>query len=189
MEARGKSKGGWFNTRQLTLIALVLLLVDLWTAPYSWGTSRVEPGETARFLATQPEPGLVMEMPLTASQSGPLLFQETYYGPDKPIAYGYDTFEPKAWKDARPALENFPSDSSLDVLGEWGVRYVVVSANAYGADWPGTLEFLQSLPRLKYLQTVQETRTWEVDPAVLDAQPDFLQYFEPDTQAIFELLP
>lgn len=187
--ARSKAGKGSFNTRQLTLIALVLLIVDLWTAPYSWGSSTVEPSETARFLSTQPEPGLVMEMPLTASQSGPLLFQETYYGAGKPIAYGYDTFEPKPWKEARPALENFPDDASLDVLKNWGVRYVVVSANAYGADWPGTLEYLRSLPRLEYLQTVQESRTWDVDPAVLDVQPDFLQYFEPDTQAIFRLSP
>lgn len=180
---------GRFNSRQLTLIALTFLLIDLWTAPYSWGASPVGPSDTARFLQTQPEPGLVMQMPLTASQSGPLLFQETYYGEGKPIAYGYDTFEPKAWKDARPALENFPEDASLDVLTQWGVRYVIVSANAYGADWPGTLDYLKSLPRLKLLQTVRETRSWDVDPAVLDAQPDFLPYFEPDTQAIFQLIP
>jgi hypothetical protein len=176
------------NSNQLTLIALLLMLTDLWTSPYSWGTSRVEPSETARFLAAQTQPGLVMQMPLTASQSGPLLFQESYYGRGKPIAYGYDTFEPQPWREARPALEEFPGDAALDVLQEWGVRYIAVSANAYGADWPGTLDFLQSLPRLRLLQTIQETRIWEVDPAVLDSQPEFLQYFEPDTQAIFELV-
>jgi hypothetical protein len=188
MRARAKSSNLRFHPRQFTLVALLLLLIDLWTSPYSWGTSRVEPTETARFLAAQPQPGLVMQMPLTASQSGPLLFQETYYSPGKPIAYGYDTFEPQPWREARPALEAFPDDASLDVLHGWGVRYIAVSANAYGADWPGTLDFLRSLPRLRLLQTVQEARTWEVDPAVLDAQPELLQYFEPDTQAVFELV-
>lgn len=188
LQTRPHASTGKFAPNQLTLFAILFVLVDLWTSPYSWGTSRVEPSETARFLSAQPQAGLVMQMPLTASQSGPLLFQETYYGPGKPIAYGYDTFEPEPWREARPALENFPDDAALDVLAEWGVRYIVVSANAYGADWPGTLEYLQSLPRLSYMETVQETRTWEVDPAVLDAQPDFLQYFEPDTQAIFELV-
>jgi hypothetical protein len=188
MLARARSSKGRLGPAQLTLIALLVLLVDLWTSPYSWGTTRVEATETARFLAAQPEPGPVMQMPLAASQSGPLLFQETYYGPGKPIAYGYDTFEPQPWREARPALENFPDDEALDVLRDWGVRYIVVSANAYGADWPGTLEYLQSLPRLRHLQTIQETRSWEVDPAVVDAQPELLQYFEPDTQAVFELV-
>jgi hypothetical protein len=188
MRAYDASPRWRLNSNQLTALALVFILADLWTAPYSWGTSRVEPSETARLLAEQPEPGLVMQMPLTASQSGPLLFQESYYGPGKPIAYGYDTFEPQPWREARPALEEFPNDAALNALREWGVRYIVVSANAYGADWPGTLDYLRSLPRLRLLQVVQEDRTWEVDPAVLDAQPEHLQYFEPDTQAIFELV-
>ena len=172
----------------LTLVAICLLLADFWTSPYRyvWGTTHVEPSETAKFKATLP-PGLVMQMPLAASQSGPLLFQETYYG--KPIAYGYDTFEPAPWKAARPSLETFPHEQALDVLHSWGVRYVVVSAKAYGADWPGTLEYLKGLPRLKDLQHIQEHRIWDVDPALLDDQPDLLQYAEPDTVEVFELLP
>jgi hypothetical protein len=175
------------RARQFTMLALVLLLIDLWTAPYSWGTSQVEPTATGSFVASLPDPGLVMQMPLTASQSGPALFQETYYGAGKPIAYGYDTFEPIPFRDARPALQNFPDDVALDVLHGWGVRYIVVSANAYGADWPGTLDFLKTKPRLRLLQTIPETRAWNVDPAVLDAQPELEQYFEPDTFAVFEL--
>jgi hypothetical protein len=172
----------------LTLVALCLLLVDFWTAPpgYSWGTTRVEESETAKFLATQPQ-GLVMQMPLMSSQSGPLLYQRINYG--KPIAYGYDTFEPAGWSAERGNLAAFPDVKALDVLQNWGVRYIVVSANAYGADWPGTLNYLESVPRLKHLQDVQEHRTWDVNPAVLDAQPFLLQYAEPDTMAVFELLP
>ena len=101
---------------------------------------------------------------------GPLLYQEVYYG--KPIAYGYDTFEPVPFRKARADLNAFPDPKALNVLQSWGVRYVVVSANAYGADWPGTLDYLESLPALKHLGDFQEQRTWQVDPAVLDAQPD-----------------
>jgi len=182
---RGVANAG--RARQLTLAALVLVMIDLWTAPYSWGTSMVAPTATGKYVASLPDPGLVMQMPLAASQSGPALFQETYYGAGKPIAYGYDTFEPIPFRDARPALQTFPGDVALDVLHGWGVRYIVVSANAYGADWPGTLDFLQTLPRLHLLKTVDEARTWNVDPGVVDAQPELLQYFEPDTLAVFEL--
>ena len=106
----------------LATLALVVLLADIWTPPYTWGSSRVEPTETARFLAAAP-PGLVMQMPLEASQSGPAHWQGQYY--KKPIAYGFDTFEPPEWAPVRPALEDFPSDACLDVLRSWGVRYMV----------------------------------------------------------------
>ncbi|MEO8287848.1 MAG: glycosyltransferase family 39 protein [Chloroflexota bacterium] len=185
-----ESKRPWLakNARWLTLVAICAIMADFWTSPYTyaWGTSQVEASQTAMYIAMQ-APGAVMQMPLAASQSGPLLYQGTYYG--KPIAYGYDTFEPTGWKAERPALESFPDPASLDVLQRWGVRYLVVSSNAYGADWPGTSDFLKTLPRLKFVGDFQEHRTWDVDPAVLDAQPELLQYAEPDTMAVFELAP
>jgi hypothetical protein len=104
------------------------------------------------------------------------------------VAYGYDTFEPPQWRRERPALESFPEDASLDVLRGWGVRYVVVSANAYGADWPGASAYLKSLPRLRHLADFDEQRAWEVDPAVADARPDMVEYLVPDTFSLFELV-
>jgi hypothetical protein len=88
-------------------LAMILLLADLWSAPYTWGSSRVEPTEISRFIAGLP-PGLVMQMPLESSQSGPALWWETYYGPEHPIAYGFDTFEPPEWRPVRSTLEEFP---------------------------------------------------------------------------------
>jgi hypothetical protein len=176
----------WTNRANwLTLLALVLVLVDFLAAPYSWGTSRVFPTNVARYLAEVP-PGIVIHMPLTSALNGPALFAATNYG--KPVAYGYDTFEPGPWREQRPALVRFPEDAALDVLRSWGVRYVVVSANAYGADWQGTSEFLRSLPRLRHIADFQEARAWEVDPAVVDARPDMEEYLAPDTFSLFELV-
>jgi hypothetical protein len=169
----------------LGTLALALLLADLWTAPYIWGWSKVEPTETAKFLAAQPE-GLIMQMPLESSQSGPALWQEVYYG--KPIAYGFDTFEPPEWAPVRDRLEQFPADSALDVLRDWGVRYIVVSANAYGEDWANEKAGLDSNPRLKLLITNIERRIWHVDPAPLDARPDMQRFVLPDTLVVYELL-
>lgn len=177
----------WLRMRPLfaTLVAAVLILADFWTGPYSWGTTTVQPTATAQYLAQQ-SPGTVMQMPLLSSQSGPALFQHIYY--NKPIAYGYETFEPVQWAAKRDQLEDFPSDRCLDVLASWGVRYIVVSANAYGADWLGMLQQLKSLPRLRYLAGFNEDFTWNVDPAVLDARPDMDDYAQPDTPAVFELV-
>lgn len=177
----------WLRARPVfsTAVAAALLLLDFWTGPYAWGTSRVEPGVTDTFLAVQPA-GLVMRMPLASSQSGPALYSRVFYG--KPIAYGYETFEPPEWSKARPALEAFPADPSLDALKGWGVRYILVSGNAYGSDWPGTLAYLKSLSRMRYMAAFHERGTWDVDPQVLDARPDMEEYAAPSTFAVFELL-
>ena len=170
----------------LTLVASILLLADFWTGPYSWGTSRVQPTEASRFLAAAPA-GTIMQMPLNSAVTGPALYRATDYG--KPISYGYDTFEPTEWREARDELATFPEAPALNTLRSWGVRYIVVSANAHGADWPGTSDFLLSLPDLRHLGDFPEARVWEVDPAVVDARPDMEEYLVPDTHAVFELLP
>ena len=168
----------------LTLVALCLLLADFWTGPYSWGTSRVEASAAESFLASSPV-GSIIQLPLTSALTGPALFRASRYG--KPIAYGYDTFEPPPWHEARPALAEFPAANSLQTLRGWGVRYVVVSANAYGADWEGTLAYLKTVAGLKYMDSFGLPRTWDVDPGVLDARPDMEEYALPDTLAVFEL--
>jgi hypothetical protein len=168
-----------------TLVLALLLMIDFWTAPYAWGTTRVEAGETARFLAQQP-PGTVMQMPLDASQSGPALYRRVTSG--KPVAYGYETFEPPAWRARRDELQQFPEGASLAVLREWGVRYIVVSGKPYGADWPGVLDYLKSLPQVRYLATFEDRSPWTVDPQVLDARPDMVEYAMPENNAVFELV-
>jgi hypothetical protein len=173
------------NPHFATIVLALLLMIDFWTGPYAWGTTRVEASDTARFLSQQP-PGTVMQMPLDASQSGPALYRRVTSG--KPVAYGYETFEPPAWHARRDELQEFPEGESLDVLSEWGVRYLVVSGKPYGADWPGVLDYLQSLPRLRYLAAFEDRSTWIVDPQVLDARPDMVEYAMPENNAVFEIV-
>jgi hypothetical protein len=173
------------NAPFLATAAMLLLLADLWTAPYVWGASRVEPTQTAEFLSAQP-PGLIMQMPLESSQSGPALWQETYYG--HPIAYGFDTFEPPEWASVRDELDRFPADESLDVLNSWGVRYIVVSANAYEQRWGEVAASLEANPRLRLLTANEERRIWDVDPAPLEARPDMRRFVLPDTLTVYELV-
>ncbi len=174
------------NPTMATLLLALLLLADFWTGPYAWGTSRVEATDTARFLAQQPA-GVVMQMPLDSSQSGPALYRRVQTG--KPVAYGYETFEPPAWRAERDNLQEFPDEASFEVLRKWGVRYVVVSGKPYGADWLGVLDYLKSLPQMRFLAEFQDRTVWQVDPQVLDARPDMGEYATPDDTAVFELLP
>lgn len=174
------------NPAMSTLLLLALVVTDFWSGPYSWGTSRVETSVTARYLAQLPS-GILMQMPLESSQSGPALFRRVSAG--KSVAYGYETFEPPQWRAHRPALEEFPEAPALEVLRGWGVRYVVVSGKLYGADWAGMLEYLKSLPGLQFHSAFEDRSSWQVDPQVLDARPDMVEHSMPDNNAVFELLP
>lgn len=173
------------NPVMATLVLVLVLIIDFWTGPYAWGTSRVAAGETARYLAQQPA-GTVMQMPLDTSQSGPALYRRVLSG--KPVAYGYETFEPPAWHARREELQEFPDKAAFEVLREWDVRYIVVSGKPYGADWPEMLDYLKSLPQLRYRTAFQERSAWQVDPQVLDARPDMVEYALPDDTAVFELV-
>jgi hypothetical protein len=177
---RFRRRGVFFATA-----ALVVMLADLWTAPYVWGWSRVEPTQTAQFLRTQPR-GTIMQMPLESSQSGPAFWQVTNYG--MPIAYGFDTFEPPEWGPVRDDLEEFPSNPALDALKGWGVRYIVVSANAYEHEWETAKAEIDANPRLRLLASHIERRIWFVDPAPLDARPDMRRFVLPDTLVTYELV-
>jgi hypothetical protein len=174
------------NPGVATIVLALLVMADFWTGPYAWGTSRVEPTETARFLAQQPA-GTVMQMPLDSSQSGPALYRRVQTG--KPVAYGYETFEPPAWHAEREALQAFPDEAAFGVMRGWDVRYVVVSGKPYGADWQGQLDYLKSLPELHFLASFEDRSVWQVDPQVLDARPDMGEYAMPDRSAVFELVP
>jgi hypothetical protein len=185
--------GKWVGEhgRWLIVPAMCLLLADLWTAPYRWGSSRVAPTETSKYLASA-QPGSVMQMPPSGSrfapaQAGPGLYWGVYYG--KPITYGWDSYDPSHWRAAQRALADFPDSQALDILREWNVRYIVVSQNAYAQHWQEMDDRLRDTGALKYLAEFQEPRSWDVDPAVLDAYPGLESYVFSDTQMVFELLP
>jgi hypothetical protein len=186
--------GGTFAARHgmsLLLLAVTLLLFDVLTVPFKWGSSPVRPTVTSAFLNAAPE-GSVMQMPLSGSrfapaQSGPSLYWGTYY--HQPITYGWDSYDPPHWRAAQAALESFPDRPALDVLRKWDVRYIVVNKNAYAQHWPEMDNRLRTTPALQFLVEFDEPRGWIVDPAVLDAYSDLEAYAQPDTQVVYELLP
>lgn len=123
------------NRRRALLPAafVALALCELWPAPLAFGQSRVVAQPVDEWLATQPR-GAVALFPAARGWYGYSLWQNRAHR--QPLAYGYGTFAPPAAEAAAPLLAAFPAPESLALLRGWGVRYLVVAPQGYGADWP-----------------------------------------------------
>jgi hypothetical protein len=75
-------------------------------------------------LAEQPGQFAVVQMPLEVALSGPQMSCVRFHG--KSIISGYGTYFPILLEERYPELAEFPSDSSIDRLARWPVRYVLV---------------------------------------------------------------
>jgi len=117
----------------MTVALLLGIIVEFAAFPLTFGLSRVAPQPVDRWLAAQPGPGAVIQFPLIKSKNGPALYSYVFHR--KPLAYGFGSFYPPAWQAAEKTLAHFPDESSLAILRQWGVRYIVVSPSLYDAGW------------------------------------------------------
>lgn len=118
---RRAGSGPW--RRRLTVAAAgLLVLFEFYAGPQA--LIRVAPRPVDEWLAQQPGEFAIVQMPLEAALSGPQMFYTRYHG--KNIISGYGTYFPILFEERYPALAEFPSDASLDLLARWPVRYVLV---------------------------------------------------------------
>ncbi len=172
----------WRAAGAVGLIALVLC--DLWSAPNAWGLTTVQPNAVAGWLAAQP-PGAVIQLPLTSAVAGPPLYAGTFYA--HPLAFGYETFEPPGFVAARPTLAGFPSTAAFTLLRGWGVRYVVVAASSYGAQWAGTRPYFATLPDWTEAYHASQPPTWAAPFWVGDVRPELRDLLAPDELVVYRL--
>jgi hypothetical protein len=117
--------------------------------------------------------------------AGPPLYAGTFYG--HPLAFGYETFEPPGFIAARPTLAGFPSPAAFALLREWGVRYVVVAASSYGADWPGTRAYFATLPDWTEATHASQPPTWAAPFWVADVRPELRDLLAPDELVVYRV--
>jgi hypothetical protein len=166
-------------------LLLGVALLDFWSAPNAWGVTRVAPDAVAGFLAAQPEPGAVMRLPLTAAIAGPPLYAGVGYR--RPLAYGYETFEPPGFAAARPTLARFPSAAGFALLRQWDVRFVVVAASSYGRAWAETRRYFDSLPDWAPVYRGLQPRLYDAPFWVGDVRPELLPALAPDELVVYRL--
>jgi hypothetical protein len=118
--------------------AVTLLLVAEFSAiPLAVTPCRVDVPLADRWLASQPGPFAVAEVPLPdPSQAGPFERRQTTYmlhstGHWQKTVHGYSGIRAPLHERLYVLLRNFPDDASLDELARLGVRFVVVHTEFY----------------------------------------------------------
>ena len=135
-------------------------MLDFLPAPLPYGlsyTSVVQPVDT--WLAAQPGDFAIMQFPLVRALNGPMLYRGIIHG--KKMTYAHGTFYPPVYVEAEKTLGRFPEPASLDLLEEWGVRYILVGSRAYaegwgdlpGQTWEGMQKAIEASGRLRWCRS------------------------------------
>ena len=127
LQRSGRSVRGIAMSTVAGIALIALILVDFMSAPLPFGlsyTNVVQPVDA--WLAEQPGDSAVMQFPLVRALNGPMLYRGIAHG--KNMAYGHGTFYPPEYTKAEEILGQFPNDASLDLLKQWGVRYILVGS-------------------------------------------------------------
>jgi hypothetical protein len=175
---------GLSRRRWLGVVLLGAVLFELCSAPFSLGWSEVKAQPVERWLAQQPGTGAVAEFPLWKAECGSGLYASAQHG--KPVAYGYGAFFPSGYRQARPTLWGFPSAPSIALLQTWGVRYVLVGAVSYGAQWPDVQQRISQLGDLRLVAMFDEEPGYHAG-WLAQALPDFGRAFIVDRVYVYEL--
>lgn len=191
----------------LTALAVLFLIVDLWTGPVPIEAIDRSPAAmaAANWLATQP-PGAVMEFPAESIFADPAAASvRRHYGEQMfrstrnwlPMVNGNSGFIPRAYSDfierfvgelPRPDGTLTPRISHLEpetvrLLSQICVRYVVVHANQYrAADWPAVEASLDQLSDEGLLSSsgwFGQSEIFVINPVVPAIQPPRVSLFAP----------
>lgn len=128
------------RTRAVLATALVVLLVGEFVSPLETEEYRVEPPPIDRWLATQPAPFVVAELPLANPRNlGSAERRHTTYMLHSTAHWqktveGYSGIRPQRHVQLYEQLATFPEETSIRALRDAGVTHLVVHADYYGAE-------------------------------------------------------
>ena len=140
--------------RLLSVVATGALLMEFAVLPYPFGHTVVKGQPIDYWLAQQAPGSALIHYPLEKTWYGWMLYPTRVH--DQPIAYGYGTFVPRAYREASATLTDWPSAGTLALLKDWGVRYVLLGARSYGERWPAVREAMTELPTVRQVAVLTD---------------------------------
>lgn len=157
----------------LILLTIELLLPTLHTKPV--------PRITAAHRAIRNVDGAVLGLPTVELRSDKSPDKETIRrevihlylatAHHRPIANGYGAFHPLSFWELMGAVQDFPSTAGMRVLGDRGVRTVVVQTNLVdGTRWRNVAKRLDDWPGVRLLERDRGVLVYDISEAAGDAQ-------------------
>ncbi len=161
------------------------LFVEFAILPYHIGYSEVRPQTVDTWLAQSQTDGPVAVFPYAQQGgAGPMVYRTLLHG--KPICSGSPPFAPEGHRAAVPLLFAFPSAESIALLESWGVRYVLVGARSYGAEWEQTQQAIAAQPDLG-LATILDDEPVYHDVGLWNCVPGYDRTWVVDQIWVYEL--
>ena len=152
---RGVSPGG---RRRSAVAITAFLLVEFTIAPLDVAPFSTRPPAADRWLADQPKPFVVAEVPASGAprdQTRSMLHAMAHW---QKTVHGYSGLEPPRHMELYAAMRAFPDTASIEHLRSFGVTYVVVHIDRYTPDrWTAIDSQLSNHPALE--QAFQEQRS------------------------------
>ncbi|MFQ5789538.1 MAG: hypothetical protein ACE5JI_03590, partial [Acidobacteriota bacterium] len=118
----------------LTLLLGLIPLLEVAGRPLHLRPAPVAIPEVYRWLAEQPGPTPVVELPLPSSRgliqrnARYMLWSTAHF---KPLVNGYSALVPPSFYELAAALEDFPSPRGITALRQRGVRFVILHRDLY----------------------------------------------------------
>jgi hypothetical protein len=164
LAAYGFDRLTWNGTvaRRAVACAVVsaLLLAEFSAHPFEGVPYRFDVPAIDRWLATQPRPFVVAELPTPGPrqagaferhQTAAMLHSTVHW---QPTIHGYSGIRSPRLDEASEVLRRFPDEPSIQVLADLGVTHVVVHTELYAQEeLPAVNAALADHPRLRLLRT------------------------------------
>ncbi len=144
-----------FRNKKAALVFSVFILGAVWLEFYPGvyeTTSSIETRSVDIWLAEQPGEGAVIQFPIEESEDQILVYATLIHG--KPFVGGFfNAFPPLQYQEIKPIMANFPDETSIGLLDELKVRYVLVDKTAYD-ETPQSIINRCKLLGLQYVSTM-----------------------------------
>jgi hypothetical protein len=150
--------------RALAAIVLALLIAEFAAIPLRMHPFTIERPAAERWLAAQPTPFAVVEIPVARAERTHTRYMLHSMGHWQKTIHGYSGIRPRLHTDLYGRLRTFPNDEALGVLERLGVDYLVAHAGLYPpGEWLKVEARLASYaPRLTLVHAEGEDRVYRL---------------------------
>lgn len=146
-----------------TVAVAALLLIEFATVPLAVTPFSLRPPAAERWLADQPVPFVVAEVPNSGApreQTAYMLHSMAHW---QKTIHGYSGYEPPGHTALYAAMKGFPDPRSLSELRAFRVTYVVVHKDRYASErWPAVERRLAVESRLELLFQDQRSQVYRL---------------------------
>jgi hypothetical protein len=152
------------------VLLAALLLAEYASYPFAGVPYQVNIPASDRWLATQPKPLVVAEVPVpSAGDLGALERQQTQsmlhaMAHWHKTVHGYSGMRRRLHDELYEQMTTFPDAKSLTSLRAVGVTHVVVHTNEYGRRWPAIEDQILRTPGLKLERIEDDGRVYRLLP-------------------------